>query len=243
MTVKINTTVVRGFSSIPHLIGSHPSKGDKFATEGMTRICTEKPRDKHDTIIVQCKLDGSQTSVQCIDGVLTPIMRTGRPCSQSRFKQHHLFAAWVYANQEHFEFLQEGERLCGEWLIQAHGTRYNLPHIPFVVFDLMTPETRLTYKEFDSRAPEWFPRPKLLSYGPSVSIEDALLLLGEFGYHGALDPVEGVVYRVERGGKFDFLAKYVKESYVPGKYLDLEGNQSAEKILWNVSPKALLGVE
>jgi len=44
--------------------------------------------------------------------------------------------------------------------------------------------------------------------------------LGEYGHHGALDPVEGAVWRVERNGKVDFLAKYVRPNKQDGKYFE-----------------------
>lgn len=37
--------------------------------------------------------------------------------------------------------------------------------------------------------------------------------------HGALDPVEGAVWRVERRGGGDFLAKYVRPDKTDGCYL------------------------
>ena len=37
--------------------------------------------------------------------------------------------------------------------------------------------------------------------------------------HGATDPVEGAMWRVERQGKVDFLAKFVVEGKVDGAYL------------------------
>lgn len=42
---------------------------------------------------------------------------------------------------------------------------------------------------------------------------------GEHGFWGATGRPEGVVYRVERKGKVDFLAKYVRPDYPTGQYL------------------------
>ena len=48
-----------------------------------------------------------------------------------------MFGNWVYENEERFRnVLNEGEQISGEWLAQAHGTRYELKHEPFVVFDI-----------------------------------------------------------------------------------------------------------
>lgn len=46
--------------------------------------------------------------------------------------------------------------------------------------------------------------------------------------HGAVDPVEGVVFRVEHNKKVDFLAKYIRPDKVDGIYLD--------KDIWNWRP-------
>jgi hypothetical protein len=39
------------------------------------------------------------------------------------------------------------------------------------------------------------------------------------GKHGALEPIEGVMWRVERKGKVDFLCKYVRPDKQDGIYL------------------------
>jgi hypothetical protein len=61
-------------------------------------------------------------------------------------------------------------------------------------------------------------------------VEAALAALNVYGFHGALDPVEGAVWRVERdelthpGSRerrhiVDFLVKYVRPDKVDGCYL------------------------
>jgi len=129
----------------------------------------------------------------------------------------------VYANQERFlAVLSDGARLCGEWLIQVHGTRYDLPHEPFVVFDLMRGGDRAPLAVLTERVKDYgFVQPRLLHTGGPFSIEAAVEALATSG-HGALDPVEGAVWRVERNEKVeqckdsaracqvDFLVKYVR---------------------------------
>jgi hypothetical protein len=139
---------------------------------------------------------------------------------------------WVIKNESRFKaVLKEGERLCGEWLIQAHGTRYNLPHEPLVIFDLMVATTRTTYDKFIDRVSVGdFITPKLLHQGTPLSIEQAMIILNNYGFHGAIDNVEGAVWRVERNelvhrGRterqlvVDFLAKYVRPDKEDGCYL------------------------
>ncbi|HYF67613.1 MAG TPA: RNA ligase family protein, partial [Ohtaekwangia sp.] len=118
------------------------------------------------------------------------------------------------------ELLNEGERVCGEWLLTAVGTKYDLPHEPFVAFDMIHGKTRLPFHQFIARlAYSGFVIPQTLSMGEPLTIETALQLI-EVSAHGALEPVEGAIWRVERKGVVDFLCKYVRADKVDGKYLD-----------------------
>jgi hypothetical protein len=225
----------KSYGSICHLPGSRLGPGDHKLNPGQAGILTHKARDKHDVIIVQEKLDGSNVAVARIGGQIISLGRAGYPAISSRFEQHRLFAAWVLRHLDRFEFLVEGERLVGEWLAQAHGTRYTLAHEPFVPFDLMRGSERANYEEFRRRTePAGFTLPHLLSMGPPISISRALEMLGERGFHGAIDPVEGAVWRVERKGVVDFLGKFVQPDKKDGCYLpELSG---AEPI-WNWRPE------
>lgn len=152
----------------------------------------------------------------------------------SPYEQHKLFHRWVLDNWQRFhDLLKEGERLVGEWLAQAHGTRYDLWHEPFVPFDLMVDDVRLPYEEFQSRVARVFTVPYTLSIGPPTNVEAALCSVQELNHHRALDPIEGLVYRVERQGRVDFLAKYVRPDKVDGYYFtEVSGNAP----VWNWRP-------
>jgi len=222
----------KAYGSIPHLPGSRLGPGDHHCHEGQAKIATEKARDKHDVVIVQEKLDGSNVAVARINGGLHVLTRSGYPAISSPYEQHHKFAHWVYDNIERFgELLNEGERVCGEWLAQAHGTRYNLKHEPFVAFDIIRDSTRLPYKLFSARVENFgFTIPNLIWYGSPCTIERAMALLEPSG-HGAIDPVEGAIWRIERKGEVDFLTKYVRHDKEDGKYFP-ENNNGI--ITWNI---------
>lgn len=228
---------MRAYGSIPHLKGSRRGPADSGINDGQQRICCERRRDKFDCIIVQEKLDGSNVSIAKIDGVIVPLIRAGYAAATSPYEQHHLFSDWVLERKASFDhLLRDGERLCGEWLAQAHGTRYDLKgRSPFVAFDLMRGQTRATLGEFTETV-VWcvdsglFDVPPLLWIGEPIGVETALGIAGEFGRYGAIDPIEGVVYRVERNGTVDFLAKYVRPEKVDGKYLPIV---SGESEVWN----------
>lgn len=210
----------KSYGTIGHLPGSRQGRDDVGINPGQARICCERPRDRHDRIIVQEKLDGTNVAVANVGGELVALNRAGYTAVSARWEHHRLFARWVDDNRWRFAFLRPGERVCGEWLAQAHGTIYDLRHEPFVAFDIMrNGHERACYDEVAERCARTLPLPAVLSSGPPCSIEQALGLLGTVGHHGARDVAEGAVWRVERKGVVDFLAKYVRPSKVDGKYL------------------------
>ena len=214
----------KSYGSIPHLPGSRQDRTDIGLNEGQAKILLVKER-KHDIVIVQEKLDGSNVSV-FFDGMeYFPLTRSGNLASSSKFPHHRQFATWVRHNWDKFQFLQPGERICGEWLGMAHGTIYELSHGPFVPFDIIKDSIREPYSSFVVRTDNQFPLPKVLHIGGACGIEKAEELLGNYGHHGAKDRAEGSVWRVENAGKVDFLAKYVRKDKVDGKYIpEVSGN-------------------
>ncbi len=232
----------KAYGSIPHLPTSRLGIGDHHCQEGMARIATLKTRDHLDQIIVQEKLDGSNVAVAKLKGQIIALNRAGYLAETSNFIQHHYFAQWVAKNRAFFDsILQEGERLCGEWLLLVHGTRYDLSgRSPFVAFDLFTPQQeRLIYADFLKRfeQTEMALVPTVYVGPDAVSIEKALESIGEYGQYGAIDPVEGAIWRVERGDKVDFLVKYLKPDKVDGTYLPMV---TGGPEVWNLEPTSLV---
>jgi hypothetical protein len=140
-----------------------------------------------------------------------------------------MFAAWLDANRARFDgVLAEGEVLAGEWLALVHGTRYALHHEPFVAFDLLGPDrARAPRDELAARvARAAVILPAVLHRGGPLAIQEAEARLGPHGRHGALDPAEGVVYRVEtaptdegEGRRVVVVAKWVRPGKIDGAYL------------------------
>jgi hypothetical protein len=213
----------KAYGSIPHLSKSKKlNRTDKTISWGHELICTQRARDTNDTIITSEKLDGSCVCVYRENDTLYPLGRSGYPAYSSPYKQHIYFDLWVRKpqNTERFmNLLENKERVVGEWLIQAHGTKYDLHHEPFVAFDIFDEyNDRLIYLDFlKSCILSNFVTAKLISYGPPISITEAYKRAMVSG-HGATEKVEGVVWRVERENKVEFLAKYVIPEKVDGKY-------------------------
>lgn len=208
----------KSYGSIPHLSGSRLGPGDHHCHQGQEIIATVKTRDKWDKVYIQEKLDGGNVGVAKLNGKILAITRAGYLAETSKYKTHHIFKLFVESNEERFhKVLNEGERLCGEWLFTAVGTKYELPHEPFVAFDLMKGNDRVPVLELVDRLDDLFVLPRLIGWTPML-IPDVLNELGTSG-HGALEETEGAIWRVERKDKVDFLCKYVRPSKVDGKYL------------------------
>lgn len=224
----------KAYGSIPHLPGSRTGPADRTITAGQARICTERVRDSRDRVIVQEKLDGSCCAVARIGDEIVPLTRAGYFAGDSPYLQHWLFVAWVAENRHRFNVLADGERAVGEWLAQAHGTLYMMPHDPFVVFDIMHGNERRPFDVTRSHAEAMgLPMPQLVSdAGPvPVPVSEAIARLDR-NVHGAIGEIEGVVYRVERAGRVDFLAKYVRADKIDGEHLP---EVSGRPELWNWS--------
>lgn len=234
MTMYTKPLNAKAYGSIPHLRGSRLGAGEHTITDGQSRICCEQCR-RGDVITVQEKLDGSCCAVANVDGALYPLTRAGNLAWESSYQQHRLFALWASVNQDRFDFLKPGERLIGEWLAQAHGTLYDLKRVePFVVFDIMTGIDRLPYAKFEQQVVGRFRIPSLLFRAPEAcSIERALELLDCVA--GDYNP-EGVVWRVEHYRRVDYLCKFVRHNFIPGRYLPC---YSGEPIVWNMSPEEI----
>jgi hypothetical protein len=213
----------RAYGSIPHLPGSRRGPADKGLSESQAKILTEKTRDRYDLVTVQEKLDGSNVSVANINGNIVALIRAGYLADGSHYEQHHHFARWVETHQNRFKtLLKSGERVCGEWLMEAHGTLYNLPHEPFVAFDIMRGNERSLSADVAARCAEVeIVTPRVIHVGGAFSVDNMLAKLEPSG-HGALEDVEGAVWRVERKGVVDFLGKYVRHEKIDGKYFNGE---------------------
>ena len=227
----------KAYGSIPHLPNSRIGPGDHKCHEGQERIATVKSRNKHDVIIVQEKLDGSNVAVALKDGIILPLSRAGYLANTSPYRQHLMFWNWVYENEERFRnVLNEGEQISGEWLAQAHGTRYELKHEPFVVFDIFDENRkRYAWNIVLEKLSTNFVIPHCIHCGNPMSVDDAMLLLGKYGYHGALDEIEGAVWRIENRGKFDFMVKFVRPNKVDGLYLEVMKGET----YWNWKEKVV----
>lgn len=233
----------KSYGSISHLLGSRLGPGEHHVHKGQHDIATVRLRDKNDCVTVSEKIDGSNVSVAKINGELVALTRAGYLASFSPHEQHHHFDWWVKQNKSRFEsVLNNGERLCGEWMMQAHSIRYDLGDAdPFFVFDLMVGNKRMPWQNVVRRVHPVFQLVSVISAGLPITPQQAFALSdvlperkqNTFGHCGALEQVEGFVWRVERFGEFDFMAKYVRPDKTDGKYL------GDHEVVWNITPEEL----
>jgi hypothetical protein len=235
MTKNSNTKPIRGkaYGSIGHLSGSRLGPSDSTVHAGQERILTVKIRDYHDRVIVTEKLDGSCVGVANIDGTIVAVGRAGLLAAASPHVHIRQFAHWVERNAVRFWGLENGQRMMGEWCTMAHGTRYRPMFNPFVPFDLMIGSKRLPFDEMKYVANRAGLRTTQVLHDDveAVCVSAILDRLGNHGHHGAVDPAEGAVWRVERKGEFDFIAKFVRDTHVPGRYMPgMRGNGITEPV-------------
>ena len=225
----------KAYGSIGHLPSSRLGPGDWAVHAGQARICCKKPR-KGDRVIVTEKVDGACMAVAKIEGSIVALSRAGYLAADALYPHLLAFVPFVDEFRTMFDrLLDDGERVCGEWMALAHGTRYDAGHdgfAPFLAFDLFRDGKRILRDEFVERIGRVGLASTALIHdgGDGFSVGAALDTLREHGFHGAVDPIEGAVWRVEREGRVDFLAKYVMPGKVDGRFLP---NISGAGEVWN----------
>ncbi|MEM6398414.1 MAG: RNA ligase family protein [Bacteroidota bacterium] len=224
----------KNYGSIPHLPGSKKDQHDKYLHDGQVRILENGGRDKHDKIYLSVKLDGTNVGVLKKGGELVALQRKGYACIDSPYQQHQAFATWVKEPRNTIRLnrlLDEGERLVGEWLWQASGIQYTFAHAnidPFVAFDQFKADgERYQWEELllnCQMAGIQVPvNVKLNSFSVDKDADDSLdrfrSWCNPFIPFPAGTRHEGVVVRLERKSKLDFMAKWVRSDFVPGRFL------------------------
>jgi ATP-dependent RNA circularization protein (DNA/RNA ligase family) len=229
LSEKVNgKTIPRNFGNIKHLTGSRlKDSGDTILDEILQPYFSEKLQfPKRDKLYVTEKIDGANVGVYKKNGKLYPVQRKGYDVRTSEWEFLRRFANFVKDNTARFDgLLADGERICGEWMIKTHSLFYEMPHEPFVVFDIIRgieKPVRPSYAEIIKRCKDYgFIAANLIHEGEAISVKEALRLLGG-GSHGCTTSPEGIVYRYERDGTFEMSAKYVSNLSVGGDYMNDE---------------------
>ena len=225
--------ITKKYSSIPH-IASSDAKGDKRIIKQNEDQLFSKTKSKKDLVIFQEKYDGTNVSIIKQNNELIPCVRAGYTACSSEYWFHHEFHNWVTENENLFDFLKEGERLCGEWLLQPHGIYYVIPEYNqnFIAFDIFDKNNeRLCYNDFISRIDGKLTTPRILHIGNAKPIEEIKDILFSSHNHPVQKYIlgeeaeEGFIARYESNGKTTLIAKWVRKDYPCGKLMNERGMQ------------------
>lgn len=221
----------KAYNRIGHLQGSKAGASDRHIhIRENARLIAECPADCE--VIVQEKLDGSCVAVYRRGREILPLGREGDLTYGSRSPMRRMWADWVKINKYLFlDILRDGERLCGEWLAMVHTVRYDDLTTPFYAFDLFDAKNKpIGYDALLERLDGTnIPTPPLLHRGDAIGIEAALDALKQKGIRSQ-DQSEGAVWRLEEKGVPKLIAKYVREDFEPGLFLEEHTGKAA---LWN----------
>jgi len=202
-----------------HLPGSRLGPAERHLPAVQAGRLTRSPL-AGDQVWVQEKLDGTNVAVARVGDEVVALTRAGYRAADSRRLRGRLFDAWVNGQRERFlDVLRPGERVVGEWLYHAHGTRYVLPHEPFVVFDLMRGTDRSTLAALQDRLGGVLVLPGLHAREAHDPASLFRVLDGR-SLHGAVTGPEGLIYRLERRDEVELVAKWVRPDYVEGAYFE-----------------------
>jgi len=191
--------IPKAFASIQHLPGSKLIDAeDKLLGAEQVKWLTQRRRTNADMVIITEKVDGMNAAVLRRGDFLHPLIRKGYDCRANPLPWINAFANFVDEHALRFlSVLEDGERICGEWMVKTHTLTYKLPHEPFVAFDIIKDAERLPYLKFKERASAGgFITAGLVNMGEAMPPEMALGLLGD-GYHGVVGKPEGLIYRYE----------------------------------------------
>ncbi|MHA1790259.1 MAG: RNA ligase family protein [Candidatus Helarchaeota archaeon] len=207
------------YKTICHLPNSKMGKNDKGIHSGMAIYCESKFR-KDTRIIVTEKVDGSNVSIINDNNNFIALSKGGYECKGSSYEQHKLFEQkvneWIKKDELNQKILPEGERVVFESLIIPHGTIYK-KNPKYLLIDWIGKDGRKLWNEYNS----FIDIKKVVTLYDGIlpiSVNNVLKVMPKKGLYGAKNGFEGLVYRIERNLKFDFLAKWVRHDYEQLKY-------------------------
>lgn len=215
-----NNALIKSASTIGHIKGSRMDPSDFLLPVSAQKIITRKERYKNLRVYVQEMMDGTSVSIALVDGKILPLLKSGALANTSPTLEHQYFYDWAMDNKDRFHhILCEGERICGVWLLKAHGTHYRLIHEPFMAYELIKDNRRLINRIFELRLQGEFQLPSQQCWPQTP--EEASHHFTALGHHGATEQIEGFIWRCENveAEQVEFLAQYVFPSKIKDKYL------------------------
>ncbi|MCP4217095.1 MAG: RNA ligase family protein, partial [bacterium] len=231
------------FPRPPHTFGSTGTSDDQKLGKkaSMDRV-------RHRALVVEEKVDGSNSAVQFIEDGILVLQNRGQYWTEKEsvlpwekgltHPQYNLFKNWSLAQKDLlYKILGTRYIMYGEWMYAKHHIFYNrLPHY-FLEFDI-----------YDRREQCFIDSPSrrsmlensgifsvgILHEGPLKGFEDMQEQIGPSLYTD--DTAEGLYLKVEENGRVTARAKYVRKTFTQ-EILDLGRHWADVKMVKNLLAK------
>ncbi len=220
----------KAYFKIAHLPGSRTGSSDRTAPRELAERCLVAAPPRRGRCSCRRSSTAPASRSARLDGAVLALGREGTLAAHSQNPGRQMFAAWV--EQRAATFTIYSATASGSW---ANGSRS-------LMFDSLRapPRSLRRLRRLSRRAAvdvrrdrrataRGLPRPSLLHRGGALRIAAMLEMLGGGG-HGAVEPPEGAVWRVERAGRVVGMAKYVRGDKVDGALLP---ENSGREAVWN----------
>jgi len=218
------------YYSIGHLYGSKVGTADRNIDLPKNDYLIGKKRlkCKKDLVIVTEKYDGSNTTILRKGYELICIQRNGYLCCDAPFLHLQYFVNFV--NKYALKFLlllKDGERCVCEWLLQRHGTIYDIKNeidllVVLGIFDSQNKENH--YFQMKEKVEQVGLHPPRLLYCEHSGVDfadlEAELNKGSVFAKCVGGFPEGAVWQMEHKGEVRYRAKYVRQGFDAGRYLE-----------------------
>lgn len=195
------------YPRIPHLMSGRGTRDD--------RVLNLHELDAllaHD-VLVEEKLDGANVVIWLEDGRVECALRSGLG-GQDRGRQLGPLRAWLAGRSESFRELLGERALYAEWLLVAHGTRYDALTSYLVGLDLWSPTSGFSAPDVrDQRfLRAGIAGPPELYRGAIDSVNRLESLLGVS--RAGSEPMEGIIIRALEGQE-PRIAKLLHPDFAP----------------------------
>lgn len=176
------------YPRIPHLVPGRGSSDDRVLPPKKVHALLTRPT------LVEEKLDGANVVVWLDDGRVQCALRSGVG-AQDRGRQLGPLRAWLAERSHRLRDLLDGRALYAEWLLVAHGVRYDALPAYVIGLDVWSPTTGFAAPDARNELLELagLTAPPELHRGTIDGIDSIEKLLGRS--RAGSEPMEGVVVR------------------------------------------------
>lgn len=195
------------YPRIPHLVPGRGTRDDRVLPTKDADALLTRPA------LVEEKLDGANVVVWLDDGRVECALRSGVG-AQDRGRQLGPLRAWLAERADRLRELLDGRALYAEWLLVAHGVRYDALPAYLVGLDLWSPASGFAAPGARNELlnQSGLVAPPELHRGSIEGIDPLEKLLG--ASRAGSEPMEGVVVRPLDSGE-PRIAKLLRADFSP----------------------------